>query len=527
MNRKATFAVKNAKANSSDHNSRKNMPKYLIEIDPNFTGNSYAKFGNYQDDKQYREYAKKLYTEKFLERKNQAQTMQKSQVKALIKEVVITIEKHHTQKDIIELFDKLREKKGGYHILEVAEHRDEGHFERVGKHGEWGKLTYYPTKDILLKKDGNWYIKSDETKEAKSENAFNIKADMSEFKKVYNYHFHVKFTNFDERTGLTSRLSKMDVSGEGRLKQVAKHLGLKYAPEEKIPLEQGVKSVKEQHHINRQNRYKQILENQKSQEESRELKKENQDLKIKNQKLKLKVGEVRSELQDLKAQRIDANKLNREADKGNLYGADEQRELNRLIKSLSAKNISDVYQKLQELKIEHQKRVKEAKEFEQVKADIKDRLKVNTEESRKMEEVKQVVQKSKEAQALKAEITASKKLPLDELEKKYTTKTITGKKLDTEGFKAEVQKEFKAIQEEHRVNYKGYRKQLQNMEEFIHKTGTYIKSKWKQLKALVQEKQKQPEVKKETNEKNQKALQEKIIERQNERKEKADYGKER
>lgn len=268
MSRKATFSVKNAKSSSSSHNSREASPKYLIETDPNFNKNTYEKFGNYQSDKQYREYAKKIYTEKMIERNGQAQSMQKPQVKALIKEVVLSAEEHHTRKDIISLFDKLGSKKGGYHILELSNHKDEGHFERVG---EWKNLAYYPTKDILLKEDGNWYIKSNELMEDPTNDDFDTLADILEFKKMINDHWHVKFTHFNDETGKTARLSKMDVSGEGRLKYVAEHLGLRYAPDEKIPLGQGVKSIKEQHHINRQNQYKLIMEERKSKKHEVEL----------------------------------------------------------------------------------------------------------------------------------------------------------------------------------------------------------------------------------------------------------------
>ncbi len=299
MKRKATFFPKPPKKNSSDHNSRKEIPKYLIETDPNFSGNYYERIAPYLNDEQFKELAKKVYNEKFIERTGQNQKMQKKQVEALLKEVVISTEEHHGKEDILELFDMLKKEKAeenhhqksmsenllkpyvspaeyklpkklkikrkpkkenldetGYHILELAGHYDEGHFVRTGK---WEGLSYYPSRDIMLKDDGKWYIKSNELSERTDEDVFDVLADMSEFEKVFNYHWHVKYTDFNIETGLTARFSKREISGEGRLKKVAKYLGLRYVPEEKIPLAQGVKSIKEQHHIDRQNKYRQLM----------------------------------------------------------------------------------------------------------------------------------------------------------------------------------------------------------------------------------------------------------------------------
>ncbi len=299
MCRKGTFAPKQPKKNSSEHNSRQEIPKYLFEEDPNFSGNYYEKVEPYTNDMEFKILGKKIYNEKFIERVRQNQTMQEKQVDALIKEVVITVEKHHTKKDILGLFDMLRGNKKstntlnkywnktklkplsqskiyklpedlnvkrkmknenleetGYHILELSGHYDEGHFIRIGK---WEELTYYPSKHIFFKEDGNWYIKSDELNEDNSEETFDIMTDMSEFKKVYNYHWHVKYTHFNIETGLSARFSKYDISGLGRLKKVAEYLGLRYVPEEKIPFAQSVKSVKDQHHIDRQNKYTQLM----------------------------------------------------------------------------------------------------------------------------------------------------------------------------------------------------------------------------------------------------------------------------
>lgn len=252
MKRKATFAVKNAKTYSSAHNSRKSVPKYLIETDKSFDKNHYEIMNQYQNDKQFRELAKIIYKEKT------KQKMQDKQIKALIKETVITAKEEHSSDDIKNLFYALHNKMGGgYYLLELAGHFDEGHFERT--EDCWENLSYYPCQDILLKDDGKWYIKSDELKEDTSIDNFDLIANMSGFKKVMNIHWHAKFVHMNLDTGKTVRFTKSQVSGEGRLKFVAEFLGLRYAPEEKLKRGQAVGSVKERHHAERQEKYRQIL----------------------------------------------------------------------------------------------------------------------------------------------------------------------------------------------------------------------------------------------------------------------------
>ena len=298
MSRKATFSPKKPNNNSSAHNSRKEIPGYLLEPDPHFAGNYYRKITPYQDDQQFIELAKKIYNEKFRERTGQNQRMQQKQIESLIWEVAISVEKYHKEEDILALFEMIQREKTsnnylkmgmiqdsltppmktkkfilpkplkikrkqkkenlnetGYHILELSGHYDEGHFIRVGK---WDNLAYYPGADILFK-DGSWHIKSKELEETHSEDIFDIKANMKEFMKVYNYHWHVKYTNFNLNTGLTASFSKGEVSGQGRLKKVADFLSMKYAPHEKTPFEQSVMSIKRQYHIERQNKYAQLM----------------------------------------------------------------------------------------------------------------------------------------------------------------------------------------------------------------------------------------------------------------------------
>ena len=117
MKRKATFSLKAPKPNSSDHNSRKEIPKYLIEEDSNFDGNYYERITPYIDDEQLKKLAKKIYNQKFIERTGQNQRMQKQQEKSLIKEVVISIEEDHTKEDILSLFDMLKREKSKENYL--------------------------------------------------------------------------------------------------------------------------------------------------------------------------------------------------------------------------------------------------------------------------------------------------------------------------------------------------------------------------------------------------------------------------
>ncbi len=171
MTRKATFAVKNAKPNSSAHNSRKSVPKYLIETDPSFDKNHYEKMNQYKNDNQFRVLAKTTYKEKI------KQKMQDKQIKALIKETVITANEKHTSDDIKNLFYALNNKMGGgYYLEELAGHFDEGHFERT--EDGWENLSYYPGQDIILKDDAKWYIKSDELTEGTNVDNFDLLANM-------------------------------------------------------------------------------------------------------------------------------------------------------------------------------------------------------------------------------------------------------------------------------------------------------------------------------------------------------------
>ena len=224
--RKGTFSSQRAGANSAAHNSRKSAPKYLLGLEAG-TKNYYELI---EDDKSFIEKAKNIYREKV------GQKMQQKQIPNLVLETVLTLKKEHTENDIKKLFDELRKKYGGHKLLELSIHRDEGHFEKDG-------ITYYPTKNILKKDDG-WYISDLDM--PKSNDDFNIKVDISTFKKVYNIHAHCKFTMFNEETGRTAHMQKKDMSN--RIKFTSEFLGLKYAPGENRLVKKSVNQVKNEHH---------------------------------------------------------------------------------------------------------------------------------------------------------------------------------------------------------------------------------------------------------------------------------------
>ncbi|MEA3296187.1 MAG: hypothetical protein U9Q27_03565, partial [Patescibacteria group bacterium] len=278
--RKASFKVTNAGSNSTAHNSRTNPPKYLIE-DIGYNDNYYDL--KYSDE----EYLK-LSELKYLSKNNQK--MQERQKVALIKETVLNLKDHHTEKDVEKLFKKLNEKYGGHKITELSIHRDEGHFEKDG-------IAYYPTKHIL-QKDGDWYIVpldkflDDDFKPTK--NDFSEKVKIDDFQKIKNYHAHVKFSMFDLGTGITGRMTKGQVSE--RLKVVSKELGLAYKPKEKINSGKAINHIKDQHDLNRRSQIKQLFLNKKLNKQT--AKKE--ELKVTTKELKATTKDLQSEIKTLR-----------------------------------------------------------------------------------------------------------------------------------------------------------------------------------------------------------------------------------
>jgi len=234
MPRSATFSVTAADSHSSAHNSREEKPKYLIGTLPG----SENVYDLRHSDSDFLALAEARYKE------TTGQKMQQKQKDALIKETVLSLEAHHTAVDVQKVFDELLAKYGGHYITELSIHRDEGHFE------DENGITYYPTKDILLKGD-EWYrvplaesITHAPDYRPKAEE-FSEKVDIKDFKLVHNHHAHVKFSMFDPRTGKTGRMQHKDLND--RIKTAAKVLELEYKSEKKSDKRSTVAEIKAQH----------------------------------------------------------------------------------------------------------------------------------------------------------------------------------------------------------------------------------------------------------------------------------------
>ena len=263
--RKGTFSVKKANSNSSKHNSRENAPKYLIGLE--FETSNYYELINSDDN--FIIEAQNIYKNKI------KQSMQKSQVDNLIQETVLTLKPEQNENDVKDLFSKLHKKYGGHEILELSVHRDEGHFVK-------DEIAYYPTKNIL-NKNGDWYICSDLNIEKPKENDFDKKVNIEDYKKVYNYHAHVKFSMFDRELGKSARMQKKDMSE--RIKFVSDELGLIFSPGIDSRITKSVSQIKDEHLVKAQATAK---EQAKSNATIQELKKANAELKAELQTAKAK-----------------------------------------------------------------------------------------------------------------------------------------------------------------------------------------------------------------------------------------------
>src|SRR5574344_692160 len=165
--------------------------------------------------------------------------MQKKQVENLIQETVLTLQPHQNENDVKELFTKLNKKYGGHELLEIAIHRDEGHFLK-------DDIAYYPTKNILKKDDDKWYICSNADIKKPKKDDFDTPVNIDEFEKIFNYHAHAKFSMFDRTTGKTARMQKKDMSE--RIKFVSDELGLLFAPDQETSrIKKSVNLVKDEH----------------------------------------------------------------------------------------------------------------------------------------------------------------------------------------------------------------------------------------------------------------------------------------
>lgn len=293
--RKASFSVEKVTSNTDAHNTREHSPKYLIGCEKG-KENEYIKYYDYDNFQQ-------LAVARYLEVNKQK--MQTSQKEALFEEAVISLEEHHTKDDVVKLFESLNKKYTGHTLINLAIHRDEGHFVKDG-------IEYYPTMHILQKEDGNWYILDENDTEIlealkdkdfkpKAED-FKVKVKIKDFEKVYNYHAHAVFSRFDLETGKSARFQKSTMSE--RYKFVSEQMQMNYAPDSK---DRFVKKSINQHKgdLSATRNAKLVLKKELEQvhlEEKTILKKENtslkgQNTKNKNEKEKLKEANKALEMQ--------------------------------------------------------------------------------------------------------------------------------------------------------------------------------------------------------------------------------------
>lgn len=303
--RKASFSVEKVSSNTDAHNTREHAPKYLLGCEQD-NPNVYIKYYDYDE-------FETLAENRYVEVNNQK--MQQKQKDSMFEEALISLEKHHTEKDIENLFKDLNKKFTGHTLINLAIHRDEGHFEKDG-------IEYYPTKHILQKDDGNWYIlDEDDTeilqalqdKDFKPKNEdFKVKVNIEDFNKVYNYHAHAVFSRFDLELGKSARLQKKDMSE--RYKFVAENMQMRYAPDESRFVKKSINQYKTDKSNSRNERLilKKQLENEHQKEleklrdenkslkmDNEALKAENKDLKIDNEALKYSKKELENQIKDL------------------------------------------------------------------------------------------------------------------------------------------------------------------------------------------------------------------------------------
>lgn len=289
--RKASFSVEKVTSNTDAHNTREHSPKYLLGCEED-NPNVYIKYYDYDE-------FQALAENRYMEVNNQK--MQQKQKDSMFEEALISLEKNHTEKDIENLFKDLNKKFTGHTLINLAIHRDEGHFVKDG-------IEYYPTKHILQKDDGNWYIlDEDDTeilqalqdKDFKPKNEdFKVKVNIEDFEKVYNYHAHAVFSRFDLELGKSARLQKKDMSE--RYKFVAENMQMRYAPDESRFVKKTINQYKTDKSNSRNERLilKKQLENE-HQKELEKLKVENEALKAENKDLKINKKELENQIKDL------------------------------------------------------------------------------------------------------------------------------------------------------------------------------------------------------------------------------------
>lgn len=348
--RKASFSVEKVTSNTDAHNTREHSPKYLIGCEKG-KENEYIKYYDYDNFQQLAE-ARYLEVNK--------QKMQTSQKEALFEEAVISLEEHHTKDDVVKLFESLNKKYTGHTLINLAIHRDEGHFVKDG-------IEYYPTMHILQKEDGNWYILDENDTEIlealkdkdfkpKAED-FKVKVKIKDFEKVYNYHAHAVFSRFDLETGKSARFQKSTMSE--RYKFVSEQMQMNYAPDSK---DRFVKKSINQHKgdLSATRNAKLVLKKELEQvhlEEKTILKKENTSLKSQNTKNKNEKEKLKEANKALEIQLKEANNQLREFMKSNGAVRTDYAELERAKKELeeklkekilTEKELLEKFQKLEE-----------------------------------------------------------------------------------------------------------------------------------------------------------------------------------
>lgn len=210
----SSFHSEKPTKHSVEHMNRKSKVTYLA--DPTSTRNEYWENKKLPSPEKFVLLAPTPY----IKRVNQK--IQKSQLKALIKEAVVNLNEHHTLKDVKHMMFVINKTLGGYVPFRIAVHKDEGVFvEYVGKlKDEWNPDDY-----VYNSKNFKWYEKSkdgkagkevteiisyrpsrdyhynDADKEWYEDVAFTKKADLSNKHIFYNYHAHVLYSAFDLNTG--------------------------------------------------------------------------------------------------------------------------------------------------------------------------------------------------------------------------------------------------------------------------------------------------------------------------------------
>jgi len=209
---KSSFHSQKATTHSLKHMERESKVTYLLEHDSSVNDNKI-----YDDIEKFKNEAPIIYQDKI------AQKMQATSKANLIKEAVVNVKPNTKLDDIERTFKNLNKEFGGYFILAISIHRDEGVFvdskynlkdlEYVSSNLSWKLrstnvdvtsevIDYAPNRNIFFNSDDtNWYFDKE----------FNNKADTSKFQKKINYHAHVLYSNFDKKTGKTARLDRTDL----------------------------------------------------------------------------------------------------------------------------------------------------------------------------------------------------------------------------------------------------------------------------------------------------------------------------